>query len=59
VPNRRRLGRGNVVCVIELACVGGKRGKRGAVGGSGKGPNVEEVDSEQGASKGRCQQLHT
>ncbi len=33
VPNKRRFGHANVVCVILLACVGGKRGKRGSSGG--------------------------
>jgi hypothetical protein len=32
VPDRRRLGHVNVIYLIVLACVGGKRGKRGAVG---------------------------
>jgi hypothetical protein len=31
VPDRRRLWQVNVTCAIVLACVGGKREKRGAV----------------------------
>jgi hypothetical protein len=36
VLNRRRHGCVNVVCVTILACVGGKRGERGTVGGRAK-----------------------
>ncbi len=38
VPDRRGLGRVNVVCVIVLASVGGKRGKWGGQWELGKGP---------------------
>jgi hypothetical protein len=52
VLDRRRLGHVYVICVIVLACVGGKRGL-------GKGPKSGTVNSEHGASKGRSSQLHT
>ncbi len=43
MPDIRRFGHVNVVCVIVLACVGGKRGKWGGGGrqqGLGKGPKL-------------------
>jgi hypothetical protein len=58
VSDRRSLVNVNVVCVIVLACVGRKRGKRGAVG-VGKELESGAVDSEQGASEGRSSQLCT
>jgi hypothetical protein len=56
VPDRRRFRRVNVICAIVLACVGGKRRKRGQWG-LGKEPRSGAVDSEYGASVGRNSQL--
>ncbi len=52
MPDGRRLVPVNVVCVIAVAYVGGKEGKKGVISKS------EAVDSEHGASKGGGSQLH-
>ncbi len=40
VFDRRRVGHVNVVCVIVLACVGGKRGKKRGSGGWLRDPKL-------------------
>jgi hypothetical protein len=59
VPDRRRFGRVNVICVIIFACIGGKgEGKEGQWG-LGTRPKSGAIDTEHGASKGTSSQLHS
>jgi hypothetical protein len=50
VPYRRRLWHVNVVCVIVIACVGGKEEKKRGNRHWGRGPKAKSgrVDSEHG-----------
>ncbi len=60
-PDGRRLRHVHVICVIVIAFVGGKEGKkRVKVNGDWvRGPKLWAVDSEHEASKGKGLQLHT
>jgi hypothetical protein len=51
VPNRRKLGRDNVVCVMVLACVGRKRGKREAVWGWVRDLKVGQLTLSMGPAR--------
>ncbi len=53
VPNGRRLGNVNVICVIVTSCAGRNEGGKERQWGLGKGSKSGAVDSEHGASKGR------
>jgi hypothetical protein len=51
VPDRIRFGHVNVICVIVLACVGGKRGnwegQRGWIRGPKMGPLTLSMEQER------------
>jgi hypothetical protein len=51
VPDRRRLWCFTVVYVIILACVGGKRGKRGAMGGWVRDLKVGQLTLSMGLAR--------
>ncbi len=58
VPDRRRFGHVNVVCVRSIHMCG-QEGRKRQQWGLGKGTKNGAVYSENGASKGRGLRLHT
>jgi hypothetical protein len=59
VPEGRRLGHVNVVCVVVIACVGAKEGKKRGNGDWVRNLKVGQLTLSHGASKGRGSQPHT
>jgi hypothetical protein len=51
VPNRRRLGHLDVVCVIVLACFSRKREEKRGQLGLGKGPKMWQLTLSMGPAR--------
>jgi hypothetical protein len=51
VPDGRRLGHVNVICVILIACVDGKEGKKRGNRGWVRGPKVGQLTLSMGPAR--------